>query len=134
MSITITGLEKVMRNLSPAQIEAPKRRFMKRIALIVERRAKQRVRVKRGHLRRSITHDVAPNGNRAIVGTNVKYGPYQEFGTGSRGDFPKGLRNGHPWGITPNRFLRGGLQDSQGKISTEVSRFSRELAGKMGGA
>jgi HK97 gp10 family phage protein len=117
MSVTITGLDKVMRNLSPAQIEAPKRRFLTRIALIVERAAKRRAPVKTGHLRRSITHRVERD--RAIVGTNVKYAPYQELGTRF---------------IRPRAFLSGGLQASQGAIRTEVNRFSRELAGKLGGS
>jgi HK97 gp10 family phage protein len=117
MSITITGLEKVMRNLSPAQLEAPKRRFLGRVALIVERNAKRRAPVRTGHLRRSITHRVERD--RAIVGTNVKYAPFQELGTRY---------------IRPRAFLSGGLQDSQGAIRSEITRFSSELASKLGGA
>jgi phage gpG-like protein len=117
MSVTITGLDKVMRNLSPQQIRAPKRRFLTRVALIGERNVKRHAPVRTGHFRRSITHKVEEN--RAIVGTNVKYGPFLEFGT---------------------RFMRArapferGLQASQGAIRTEVNRFSRELAGKLGGS
>jgi HK97 gp10 family phage protein len=117
MSITITGLEKVMRNLSPAQLEAPKRRFLTRVALIVERNAKRRAPVRTGHLRRSITHRVERD--RAIVGTNVKYAPFQELGTRV---------------IRPRAFLSGGLQDSQGSIRSEINRFGNELAGKLGGS
>jgi HK97 gp10 family phage protein len=117
MSVTITGLDKVMSNLSPAQLELPKRRFLTRIALIVERAAKKRAPVKTGHLRRSITHRVERD--RAIVGTNVKYAPYQELGTRF---------------IRPRAFLSGSLQASQGAIRSEINRFSRELAGKMGGS
>jgi phage gpG-like protein len=117
MSVTITGLEQTMRNLSPQQIRAPKRRFLTRIALIGERNVKRHAPVRTGHFRRSITHKVEEN--RAIIGSNVKYGPYLEYGT---------------------RFMRArapferGIQASQGAIRGEVSRFSRELAGKLGGS
>jgi HK97 gp10 family phage protein len=120
MSVTITGLEKVMANLSPAQLKAPKRRFLTRVALIVERKAKRRARVKTGHMRRAITKRIERD--RALVGIFIKKPPYpiyQEYGTRF---------------ITPNRFLRGGLEESQGAIRTEVNRFGRELAGKMGGS
>jgi phage gpG-like protein len=117
MSVTITGLDKVMRNLSPQQIRAPKRRFLTRVALIGERNVKRHAPVRTGHFRRSITHRVERD--RAIVGTNVKYAPYQELGTRF---------------IRPRAFLSGGLQASQGAIRTEVNRFSRELAGKLGGS
>ena len=48
-------------------------------ALLVERTAKQICNVKTGTLKRSITHEV--EARRAIVGTNVEYGPFVELGT-----------------------------------------------------
>ena len=33
-----------------------------------------------GNLRNSITHDQEDNGHTVVVGTNVKYAPYQELG------------------------------------------------------
>lgn len=113
----IKGLKETLANLHPSKVAGPKRRFLTRIALIVERNAKKRARVKTGHMRRSITYRVETN--RAIVGTNVAYAPFQEFGTRY---------------ITPNRFLRGGLEDSQGSLRSEINRFERELAQSMGGA
>ena len=117
MDMRIEGLREVMANLAPSHIAAPKRRFLTRVALIVERNAKKRARVRTGHMRRSITYQV--QGDRAIVGTNVKYAPFQEFGTRY---------------ITPNRFLRGGLEDSQGAIRREIGRFEKEIVAAMGGA
>jgi hypothetical protein len=117
MSVTITGLDKAMRNLSPAQIRAPKRRFLTRIALIGERNVKRHAPVKTGHFRRSVTHKVEEN--RAIVGTNVNYGPYLEYGTRF---------------MRPRAPFHRGLQASQGAIRSEINRFSRELAGKLGGS
>jgi phage gpG-like protein len=94
MSVEILGLKETLANLSPSKITAPKHRF----------------------LTRSITYRVERD--RAIVGTNVKYAPFQEFGTRY---------------ITPNRFLRGGLDASQGAIRREISRFEKELGASMGG-
>ena len=116
MSVEILGLKETLANLSPSKIAAPKHRFLTRIALIVERNAKKLARVKTGHMRRSIAYRVERD--RAIVGTNVKYAPFQEFGTRY---------------ITPNRFLRGGLDASQGAIRREISRFEKELGASMGG-
>jgi HK97 gp10 family phage protein len=116
MNITITGLDKAMANLSPAHLEAPKRRFLTRVALIVERNTKRDAPVKRGHYRRSITHRVERD--KAFVGTNVNYAPFLEYGT-------RFMRARAP--------LQRGLQNSQGQIRGEVSRFGREIAQRMGG-
>jgi len=52
-------------------------------ALKVERTAKLPgyCPVKTGTARRSITHDIAPDGKSAKVGSNVEYFPYIEMGT-----------------------------------------------------
>lgn len=61
---------------------------MTKAVLIVERRAKKNAPVDTGRLRNSITHAIESSGGlnphvRGIVGTNVKYAPYMEFGTGT---------------------------------------------------
>ncbi len=52
-------------------------------ALAVEGEAKRLVPVDTGNLRRSITHELGKRGHTqyARVGTNVKYGLFQELGT-----------------------------------------------------
>lgn len=50
--------------------------------LVAEGYAKELVSVDTGNLRNKITHKVVPEELAVYVGTNVKYGPYQEFGTG----------------------------------------------------
>lgn len=60
---------------------------LRKACLIVENDAKLTCPVDTGNLRSSITHVV--NDNVGIVGTNVEYAPYVEFGTGlfsSKGD------------------------------------------------
>jgi phage gpG-like protein len=131
MNITITGLDKVMKNLSPAQMEAPKRRFLKRVALIVEGAAKKRAPVKHGHLRRSITH--RPERDRAFVGTNIKYGRWIELGTKPGNYVTKTGKPAFYRGIKPRLFLEGGLMDSQTRLRNESNKFGNELASKLGG-
>lgn len=48
--------------------------------LLVENDAKRKCPVDTGQLRASITHEV--EGQTGIVGTNVEYAPYVEYGTG----------------------------------------------------
>lgn len=48
--------------------------------VLVETTAKEKVPVETGTLKRSITHEI--EGNTGIVGTNMEYAPYVEYGTG----------------------------------------------------
>lgn len=52
-------------------------------ALLVERTAKETgyCPVKTGTARRSITHEMAPDGKSIKVGSNIEYFPYIEMGT-----------------------------------------------------
>lgn len=56
---------------------------MQRVALFVEGSAKRHAPVRTGNLRRSITHEVERDSTSwvARIGTNVKYGIFQEVGT-----------------------------------------------------
>jgi len=56
---------------------------LKQATLLVERTAKRPgyCPVKTGTARRSITHEIAPDGKSAKVGSNVEYFPYIEMGT-----------------------------------------------------
>lgn len=56
------------------------RRSMEIIGGMAESYAKGLAPVDTGNLRNSITHDVIDNGHTAVIGTNVKYAPYQELG------------------------------------------------------
>lgn len=53
--------------------------FLSDAAKVVEGDAKLRAPVRTGNLRSSITGRVA--GEQAIIGTNVEYAPYMEYGT-----------------------------------------------------
>ncbi len=59
------------------------REMITRVAQEAETLMKARAPVRTGNLRRSITHRVLGDGKRwyALVGTNVKYAIFQEYGT-----------------------------------------------------
>ena len=71
-------------------------------AMKVQAEAQTLAPVKSGRLRNSISIKY-PTPLTAIIGPQVEYGVYQEFGTGSRGEFPTG-----PYTITakPGKLLR----------------------------
>lgn len=99
---------------------------LEKACLLVENDAKTRAPVDTGNLRNSITHEV--DDNEGVVGTNVEYAPYVEFGTGlfsSQGDG----RQDVPWryqdangqwhttsGQNPQPFLEPALKNNQQKI------------------
>lgn len=63
----------VLSNIDKAMIKG-----MEIIGGMAESYAKGLAPVKTGNLRNSITHE--SSGNTAVIGTNVKYAPYQELG------------------------------------------------------
>lgn len=67
----------VLNALQSAAIKA-----LEECGLVAEGYAKKLVSVDTGNLRNKITHKVVPKELAVYVGTNVEYGPYQEFGTG----------------------------------------------------
>lgn len=56
-------------------------RAVRETAIDVENLAKQLAPVDTGTLRRSIHHEVSAGGLEAEIGTDVEYGPHQEYGT-----------------------------------------------------
>jgi len=65
------------------EIEAKLEKNMLKACLLVERDAKKNAPVDTGRLRASITHELETEKDEliGIVGTNVVYAKYQEFGT-----------------------------------------------------
>lgn len=81
-------------------------------ALKIESEAKKRAPVDTGALRSSITHDIRNNGFTALVGTNKKYAPFREFGTGKQTKVPAGFASvasqfKGSGGFPPVRDIRG---------------------------
>lgn len=89
----IEGSERLQKAFKdPRLVQGPIRRFLEKSGRTVEGAAKENVVVDTGRLRSSITTKVETD--RAIVGSNVKYAPYVEFGT--RPHFPP-LSAMQPW-------------------------------------
>lgn len=86
-------------------------------------------RVDTGRLKNSLTHEVVPDEETVLVGTNVEYAVYVEYGTGQFAEGGGGRST--PWlvkvpanaggkwagkafitrGMKPNHFLRDAVQD-----------------------
>lgn len=83
LNIRVTGFDSLNRKLViyPADVAEVVRREIKSAALNIESTAKQLAPVDTGRLRNSITHDIRDNGHVAVIGTNVEYAPFVEFGT-----------------------------------------------------
>ncbi len=129
----------------PRLIQGPIREFLESAGRTVELAAKEKVTVDTGRLRSSITTKVETD--RAIVGSNLKYAPYIEFGT--RPHFPPlsamqpwARRHGFPAGIrgaflvarkiarfgTPARpYLLPALNQSAGAIRRFLEKAANEI-------
>jgi hypothetical protein len=79
--------------------------LMSRIVLTVLRHSQQRTPVRTGTLRRSLTTRVQSSGGsvRGFVGSNLRYAAPVHEGHG---------------GVTGRPFIREGIEDSRGEIST----------------
>lgn len=127
ISIQLRGFAEFRRALASgnalAEREVQKAAFSS--ALAVSGKAKEYAPVKTGNLRRSITYAV--EGSKGIVGTNVSYAPFLEFGT--KGHGPKsapflsfeidGKRINTKWvrGIEPRFFFKRAIENSVDTIT-----------------
>ena len=127
---------------------------MGKAVLLVEGKAKKNVSVDRGALRASITPDVAQRDNvvRGVVGSSIKYAPYQELGTRpfwppwkplyewakrkvrgnikAAGALAAGARKAiAKRGIKAQHFLQGAFDDSKDKIVKVFDQMVKRIIG-----
>lgn len=85
IDIELEGLEETQAEADRIARELGGSKFlqgMRQATLLVDRDAKRRAPVDTGRLRASITPEVRSGGTiQGVVGTNVKYAVFQEFGT-----------------------------------------------------
>lgn len=83
MRTEIDGMAELRRALVNVDAEGMRmvKREVARATLNIQTGAKERVAVDTGRLRNSIAIEFERDGLTGIVGTNVDYAPYQEFGT-----------------------------------------------------
>jgi phage gpG-like protein len=158
MTAKLIGADALHRKLTrPTWLTGPAGAFLDAWRFFVERGAKGRAPVWRGHLRRGITseRDQAAFPLWAAVGTNVPYARPMEFGTGTQSDDPAGGGGRHwppgqalePWarahgglsgyadaaaigrrgGLRPRRYLRDAADEAEGKIGTWLSQMARDV-------
>lgn len=116
------------------QIDIAMKRALESAALFVQGEAVIKVPVDQGRLKQSITHWTYKDF--AIVGTNVEYAPYVEFGTGIYSETGIGrkkpwgyiyegkkFRQGFhwTWGQRPQPYLRPALNDNTSKVLGIIS-------------
>lgn len=83
----VLNLDKLQAKLDKIANIEQSQQVLQKACLLVENEAKVNCPVDKGQLRQSITSEV--EGNVGLVGTNVEYAPYVEYGTGifaSQGD------------------------------------------------
>lgn len=96
-SADLTALARDLANASGIAMVAAAQQVIQSAAVEVQMAAQAAAPVKTGALRDSITISY-PEPTTAIIGPKVDYGVYQEFGTGSRGEF-----GGQPYTIRPKK-------------------------------
>ena len=77
----LKGIERVQKHLDNINLDDKKlNQILSQACLIVENQARRDAPVDNGVLRNSIRSEV--EGKQGVVGTNIEYAPYVEFGTG----------------------------------------------------
>jgi HK97 gp10 family phage protein len=94
-SADLTALARDLNDASGVGIMAAAQQVIKDTAVKVQSLSQSMAPVKSGRLRNSISIKY-PDPLSASIGPQVEYGVYQEFGTGSRGEF-----GGQPYEIKP---------------------------------
>lgn len=102
---------------------------MEQACILVENEAKIKCPVDNGLLRNSITHYIEDNPNElvGVVGTNVEYAPYVEFGTGIYSSLGNGRQDRWKYkdakgewhstiGQHPQPYLQPALEENRSKI------------------
>lgn len=102
---------------------------MEQACILVENEAKIKCPVDNGLLRNSITHYIEDNPNElvGVVGTNVEYAPYVEFGTGIYSSLGNGRQDRWKYkdakgewhstiGQYPQPYLQPALEENRRKI------------------
>lgn len=97
---------KVLRRIILDRLEA--------VGKYVEDSAKLLVPVDTGNLRQSITHKVDEQDLSVIIGTDVEYAPYMEFGTGEYAENGQGRKGG--WFYVTDKPVVAGWLKSLGKL------------------
>lgn len=135
--------EKIRREAKTAVLK----RAVTKACYIIHEDALRRTPVNTGRLRNSIAVDVKVKGTKVIgiVGTNVKYAPFVEFGTGIYAMNGQGRKT--PWvyfanegkykgfywtrGQKPKKMLTGAFEMNKERIRQAMDRIIKEAINKI---
>lgn len=134
MSVELEGLDQLMKTLEGLSgeeaAEATMMDGLTKAGNMIQETAKSNCPVDTGQLRNSI--EVSKTEHAVLVGTNVEYAPYVEYGTGRRGDPTVAHR--HDWeGMYPQPFLYPALNTHIPTIKTKVEESLQNAIRKAGG-
>ncbi len=123
IQISVKGLKRIQKAMTQAVKDMrgnPWREGMAKATLIVLRDGKKNAPVDTGRLRASIVPEVVTQGQvlQGIVGSNVEYAPYQEFGTRR--------------GVRAKRYLQRALETNADKIFRLLGRVVVRIMGGGG--
>lgn len=117
-----------LKNIADKLLPEALKQGLEAVGQLVENTAKEGVPVDDGQLKASITHQVADDGSKVEIGTNVEYAPYVHQGTGLYAKDGDG-RKEVPWhyedakgewhstsGQKPNPFLQQAVDDNMDKL------------------
>lgn len=161
--VEVKGLDKLLKKIgAEAILGKPLRGAFFASGAVLEGEAKRRAPVDQGLLEASITHQEDPSSIPlwGRMGTNVKYAPYMEYGTGRNSDGPGGKQYHNPpakalegWarrhgiegggaavaamirrkgGLKPRRFLRGALEAKQAEVIRIFEDVPRKIEQEWG--
>lgn len=159
MGLKIEGLDSLVKKLNAlkANVENALKQGIIDASLLVEKDAKLNVKTSTGILRESINHEIITDKKSivGIIGTNLKYAPYVELGTGPIGEANKPdiaakmniQYRGTPWvyyseemdsffttkGQAGIPFLYPALKNNQEQIKQLVAEAVKRAINKVGG-
>ena len=80
--LKVENLPELQRKLGESNFRVALKQGMENATTYIEKEIKTRTPVLSGRLRSSFTHKVSIDGTKGVVGTDVKYAPFVEYGTG----------------------------------------------------
>lgn len=140
---SIEGIDRLLSKLNKLGVNSEKvlEKSIKENIEFVQREAKKLCPEDSGYLKNSIKSktEVNENGIVAAVTTNVEYAPYQEFGTGQKGDssptppkYDGNLAYRQDWkGIPAQPFLYPALKNNEDKVMESIQEDLKEEIRKV---
>ena len=134
IDIEVKGLKEIQAKMTQMVVDlhgAPVLNAMRDSTLMVQRDARIAAPVDTGRLRASIVPEVkvAADQVQGIVGSNVEYAPYQEFGTGVYAMYPTS-RSWKTGGVKPKLFLTRAFTKNEDNIRRRFDRAIEVIINK----